>query len=92
MADNFQTGELFDDVAVAGKQNPDVGPSAQRAGKSRRDGNQAADADKIIHFGGDEQDSQKTTSVRRIDVTPAMQDRFQFLRTEMGNPSVPASR
>jgi hypothetical protein len=58
MADNVQTGELFDDVAVTWKQDPDIAPAAQRPGQSCRNGGQPAHSDEVVHFGGDEQNSQ----------------------------------
>jgi hypothetical protein len=64
MADNIETGELFDDIAIAGKQDPDVGPAPERPGKRGRDGGESADPNKVIHFRGNEQDSQETALAR----------------------------
>jgi hypothetical protein len=58
MADNLEVGELFDDVAVSWKQDPDVGPATQCPGQSCRNGSQSAYADEVVHFSGDEQDFQ----------------------------------
>src|SRR3984885_4142903 len=62
MADNFEMRELFDDIAVAGKQDPDVCPAPERPRQRRRDGSKAADPNEVIHLRGNEQDSQETPS------------------------------
>src|SRR5277367_2658892 len=73
MADNFEMRELFDDFAIAGKQDPDVGPAPERPGQRRRDGSKPADPNEVIHLRGNEQDSQEMPSL-----TPSMQDQFQL--------------
>ena len=62
MADNFEMRELFDDFAIAGKQDPDVGPAPERPGQRRRDGSKPADPNEVIHLRGNEQDSQEMPS------------------------------
>jgi hypothetical protein len=55
-------GELFDDVPVTRKDNPDITEGAQCPGQGRRNGCQSAYPDEVIHFSGDKQNSQEMTS------------------------------
>src|SRR3984957_2491978 len=54
--------ELFDHVAVSRQQDPDVAPEPKRAGQGRRNGGKAAHPDEVVHFGRNEQNSQKMPS------------------------------
>ena len=76
LANDLNMRELFDDVAIAGEQDPDVGPEPQRPGQGRRNGREAAHPDKVVHLGGDEQNSQKCPRSPRW--RKLMQERFQF--------------
>ena len=77
MADNVEVGELFDDVAVSWKQDPDVAPPPQGPGQGCRNGGEAAHPDEVIHFRGNEQDPQETPQAA-LELTQTMQERFQF--------------
>jgi hypothetical protein len=86
MADNFKMGELFDDVAIAWKHDPHVGPATERPGERRRDGSQSAHPDEVIHFRRNKEDFQKSTLSKATEVTPVMQERFQFfLQSDKGH-------
>jgi hypothetical protein len=51
--------ELFDDIAISGQQDSDVAPEPKCARESRRYGRKATHPDKVVHFGRNEQNSQK---------------------------------
>ena len=57
-SNDFNVGELFDDVPVTGQHDPDITPAAQRPGQGGGYGGETAHPDEIIHFSGDEQDLQ----------------------------------
>ncbi len=55
---DFNVGELFDDVPITGQHDPDVTPAAQCPGQGGGNGCETAHPDEVIHFSGDEQDLQ----------------------------------
>ena len=62
LSNDFNVGELFDDVPITGQHDPDVTPAAQRPGQGGGNGGETAHPDEVIHFSGDEQDLQETPS------------------------------
>ena len=50
-ANDLNMRELFDDVAIARQQDPDVAPGPQRPGQSRRHGGEPAHPDEVVHLG-----------------------------------------
>ena len=49
-ANNFNMSELFDDVAIAGHEHPDIGPGTERPGECGGNSGQSAHADEVIHL------------------------------------------
>jgi hypothetical protein len=62
LADDFDMQELFDDIPIAGEDDPDVTLGSQCPGQGRRHGRKAAHPDEVVHFSSDKQNSQKTSS------------------------------
>jgi hypothetical protein len=58
LADDLDMGELLDNVAVAGKQNPDVAPGTQRPGQGSGNCGQSAHANEIVHLRRDKKNLQ----------------------------------
>jgi hypothetical protein len=54
--------ELFDDIAIAWQQDPDIVLGAQRPGQRRRHGGETAHPNEVVHFCGDKQNPQETPS------------------------------
>ncbi len=54
MADNFNMGELLDDLPITRKKNPDVVLQTERSGKGGGNGGKTANADEVVHLCGDE--------------------------------------
>ena len=50
MANDLNMRELFDDVAIAGQHDPDIGEGAERSGKGGGNGAKSADADEVVHL------------------------------------------
>jgi hypothetical protein len=67
VANDLNMRELFDDIAVAGKQDPDVRPGAKRPRQSGGNGCEPANADEVIHFCRDKEYFQQKTSTRALD-------------------------
>jgi hypothetical protein len=74
--------ELFDDIAIAGQKDADVGKRPQRSWQGGGNGTQPAHADEVVHLGRNEQYLQKNALVR--DRFVAMQEKVQFPRTKTG--------
>jgi hypothetical protein len=52
LPNDFNVGELFDDVPVTGQHDPDIAPRAQCPGQGGGNGSEPAYPDEIIHFSG----------------------------------------
>jgi hypothetical protein len=66
MADDLNMGELLDNIAVAGQQNPDIRPGPERTRERRGDGSEPAHPDEVIHFCRDKENVQQKTSTRAL--------------------------
>ena len=62
LSNDFNVGELFDDVPITRQHDPDIDPGAQRPGQGGGNGGETAHPDKVIDFRGDEQDLQEMPS------------------------------
>ena len=78
MPNDFNMGELFDDVPVAGQHDPDIAPGTQCPGQGGGNGREAAHPDEVVHFSGDEQDFQETPSYAQPLMQLAMQEWVQL--------------
>ena len=59
MSNDFNVGELLDDVPITGQHDPDINPGAKRPGQGGGNGGKTAHPDKVIDLRGDEQDLQR---------------------------------
>ncbi len=62
MADNLDMCELFDDVAIAGQHDADVGSGHKRPRKGSRNGGESTDADEVVHLRSHKENLQATPS------------------------------
>src|SRR4051794_12313485 len=58
-ANDLNMRELFDDIAIAGQHDPDVGERTEGSGECSGNGSESADADKVVHLCRNEQDPQE---------------------------------
>jgi hypothetical protein len=54
--------ELFDDVPIAGEDDPDIALEAQCPGQGSRNGGEPAHPDEVVHFSRNEQNLQEMPS------------------------------
>ncbi|MBA7615195.1 hypothetical protein ES703_22473 [subsurface metagenome] len=64
LSNDFNMGELFDDVPVARQDDPYVAQGTQGAGQGGGNGGEPADADEIVHLRGDKENLQSTLVTR----------------------------
>jgi hypothetical protein len=61
-ANNFNMGELLDDIAIPREHHPDVSPRTERPGQGGGDGCKPAHADEVVHFRRDKEYLQEKPS------------------------------